>query len=76
MPVFTTNLQGRFTGVEVEAGRVGLTLPPIAQAGSWVEMVGRMIDMASIDGYPIAPTGSRILLSPRSGSSRLEVAFS
>jgi putative isomerase len=76
MPVFTTNLQGRFTGVEVEAGRVGLTLPPIAQAGSWVEMVGRRIDMASIDGYPIAPTGSRILLSPRSGSSRLEVAFS
>ena len=74
---FSARFFSQTQGVSFDkAGRVGLTLPPFAQAGSWVEMVGRMIDMASYGGYPIAPTGSRILLSPRSGSSRLEVAFS
>jgi putative isomerase len=75
-PIFATNLQGRLAGIEIEAGRVKLILPPVAKDGSWVEIVGRGINAASIDGQPIAPTGSHIPLPPMPSSSRLEVVLS
>jgi putative isomerase len=72
-PGFATNLQGRISEIEIDAGRRGLTLPPILHEGSWIEFPGRGIAMATLDGHPIATAGARIVLLPTRAVNRLEV---
>lgn len=74
-PGFTTNLQGRIAEIEIEAGRIALTLPPILHEGSWFEFPGQEIAAATIDGHRISAAGSRIVLLPARAANRLEVRF-
>jgi len=74
-PSFETNLQGRVAEIEIEPGRINLTLPPILHEGSWIEFPSREIAAATIDGHRVAAAGSRIVLLPTRATNRLEVRF-
>jgi len=74
-PGFETNLQGRVAEIEIEPGRIKLTLPPILHEGSWIEFPRREIAAATIDGHRVATAGSRIVLLPTRAANRLEVRF-
>jgi hypothetical protein len=74
-PVFETNLQGRIGEIELEAGAIRLTLPPIAREGSWIEFPARAIASATLDGRPVTAAGRRIVLLPTRAAQRLEVGI-
>jgi putative isomerase len=74
-PSFATNLRGRLIDVEIDAGRSGLTLPPIRQEGFWIEFPRREIVMATLDGHRVATADGRIVLLPTRAANRLEVRF-
>jgi putative isomerase len=74
-PLFATNLRGRIAEIEIGAERIELTLPAIASEGFWIEIRGRDIATASIEGRRITPAGRRIVLLPTRMPHRLEVAF-
>jgi hypothetical protein len=68
-------LRGRIAEIEIGAERIELTLPAIASEGFWIEIRGRDIATASIEGRRITPAGRRIVLLPTRMPHRLEVAF-
>jgi putative isomerase len=74
-PILATNLRGRMAGIEIDAARVALTLPPLSTEGSWIEICGRDIAAATIEGRRITPAGRRVVLLPATMPHRLEVGF-
>jgi putative isomerase len=74
-PLFATNLRGRIAEIEIEARRIALTLPPLPGEGSWIEICGRDIATASIEGRRVTPAGRRVVLLPAKMPHRLEIGF-
>lgn len=74
-PLFATNLRGRIAEIEIEARRIALTLPPLPGEGSWIEIRGRDIATASIEGRRVTPAGRRVVLLPAKMPHRLEIGF-
>jgi len=73
VPLFESDLQGRWQEIEIGGHGVAAMLPPVGAAGGWVEF-RRPLRSVTLDGKPLAPQ-ARLQFAASAAAQRLEVRF-